>query len=205
MSIPCSNGRNSDRRQHRVVADQRQTTGVGRLRNGAIVEHVVLRIRQRLDVNGPGVGPDGLGDVLRIGGVDKRHVNPQSLESLPEQGNRSAVERGGGNDVAAGVNEIEQGHGDGLLTAAEGQRPDPAVERGHPLLKDVGGRIHQPRVNPAEFFQCEQVGGVFGAPKHVAGRLMDRHRPGPRVRVRYLAGVQCQRSQSSRRLSFGSH
>ena len=78
---------------------------------------------------------------------------------------------------------------------ASGQGPDAAVQRGHPLLEDVGGGIHQPGVDPAEFLQGEQVGGVFGALEDVAGGLMDRHRPRAGRGVGHLPGVQGQRSQ----------
>ena len=134
------------------------------------------------------------GDVLRIGGVDKGHVDAQPLEGLAQERDRAAVEGGGGDDVTAGVGQVEQGDGDGLLAAGEGQGPDAAVQGGHPLLEDVGGGVHQPRVDPAHLLQGEQVGRVFGALEHVAGGLVDGHGPGAGGRVGLLPGVQCQRA-----------
>ena len=66
---------------------------------------------------------------------------------------------------------------------------DAAVQGRHPLLEHVGRGVHQPRVDPAQLLQGEQVGGVFGALEHVAGGLMDGHGPRAGRRVGRLPGV----------------
>ena len=124
-----------------------------------------------------------------IRGVDEGHVDAQPLEGLAEQRDRAAVERGRRNDVPAGMDQIQQRHGDGLLPAGKGQGPDAAVQGRHPLLEHVGRGIHQPGVDPAHFLQGEQVGGMFGALEHIAGRLMDGHRPRAGRRVGHLPGM----------------
>jgi len=84
-----------------------------------------------------------------------------------------------------------------LLPAAKGQRADAAVECGHPLLEDVGGGIHQPRVDPAHFLQGEQVGRMFAALEDVTGCLVDGDGARPGGGVWRLPGVQGERSQSA--------
>ena len=98
--------------------------------------------------------------------------------------------------MRAGVGQVQQGDGDRLLPAGDGQGPDAAFQGGHPLLEDVGRGVHQPRVDPAHLLQGEQVRRVFGALEHVAGGLMDRHRAGAGGRVGLLPGVQGQRAKA---------
>ena len=78
--------RPQQQRRDRVVADHRQALGMGDVGDRPVVEHVVLRIGHRFDIHRPGVRPNGLGDVLRIGGIDERHLDAQPLESLAEAG-----------------------------------------------------------------------------------------------------------------------
>ena len=188
-----------DRRQHGVVADHAAgpcwwaTSAIARKSSTSF-----FGIGQRFDVDGPGVGADRPGDVARVRGVDEGHVDAQPLEGLPQQRDRAAVERGGRDDVLAGVGQIEQGHGDGLLSAGEGQGPDAAFQGRHPLLEHVGRGIHQPRVDPTQFLQGEQVGRVLRALEHVAGGLVDGHGPRAGGRVGLLPGVHRQRPQSQR-------
>ena len=54
---------------------------------------------------------------------------------------------------------------------------DAALERGHPLLEHVLGRVHDPRVDVARHLQGEEIGGVLGVVEDVRRRLVDRHRP----------------------------
>ncbi len=98
--------------------------------------------------------------------------------------------------MRTGVGQIQQGDGDRLLPAGEGQGPDAAFQRGHPLLEDVGRGVHQPRVDPAHLLQGKQVRRMLRALEHVARGLMDRHRAGTGRGVRLLSGVQCQRAKA---------
>ena len=86
--------------------------------------------------------------------------------------------------------------GDGRLPGRHGQRAGPAFDRGDALLEDVGGRIHQARVDVPEFLQREQIGGVLGALEDVRRRLVDRHGARAGGRIGNLAGVQRQRAKT---------
>ena len=67
-----------------------------------------------------------------------------------------------------------------------------AFEGGDALLEDVGGGVHDARVDVAELLQGEQPGGVVGVVEDVGGRLVNRHRARRRGRVAFLAAVDGQ-------------
>ena len=78
---------------------------------------------------------------------------------------------------------------------ATAERAGAAFDRGDALLEDVGGRVHDPRVDVAELLQGKEIGGVIGALEDVGGRLVNRHRARAGGGVGHLAGVQRQRAK----------
>ena len=74
--------------------------------------------------------------------------------------------------------------------------PVPPSMRGHALLENVGRRIHQARVDVAEFFQREKIRRVIGVFEDVGRRLVNRHRARKRGGIGSLAGVQRQRAKT---------
>ena len=79
---------------------------------------------------------------------------------------------------------------------ATASAPVPPSMRGDALLENVGGRVHQARVDVAEFLQGEQIRGVVGALEDVGGRLVNRHGARAGGRIGDLAGVQRQRAET---------
>ena len=88
------------------------------------------------------------------------------------------------------VGDVEDGEGFRRLTGREGERADSALEGRDALLQHVGGRVHDPGVDIAEFLEPEQAGRMLGAFEHVRGGLVDRHRPRVRGRIGILASVE---------------
>ena len=95
-----------------------------------------------------------------------------------------------GDDVVTGLQQREQRGGLRSEPARERHGTGAALEVRHPLLEDRDGRVHDPRVGVAVLLQVEVRRRRLGVLEHIAGRLEDRHRPGARVRVRSLPGVQ---------------
>ena len=54
----------------------------------------------------------------------------------------------------------------------------PPLQGGDPLLQHVLGGVGQPPVDVSGIRQTKPGGGVGGIPKHIAGGLVDRNRPG---------------------------
>src|SRR5208283_1748499 len=104
----------------------------------------------------------------------------------------SSVEVVRRNYLVSGTSDIEKRQGDGRLTTGDRQRPDSAIEKGHPFLKDVRRWIHQPRISIAEFFQAKKISRVFGIFELVGGCLINGNRARSRCRIRILAAMQGQ-------------
>ena len=66
---------------------------------------------------------------------------------------------------------------------------DAAFERGNALLENVGRRIHDARVDVAEFLQGEQARSVVGVVEDIRGGLVDGHGAGSGRGVDLLPGV----------------
>jgi len=79
------------------------------------------------------------------------------------------------------------------LSACDRQRPHAAFECCHALLEDGRGRVHDARIDVAEFLECEQVRGMFGIAELIRRGLIDRHRNGAGRRIGAPPGVQCKR------------
>ena len=55
------------------------------------------------------------------------------------------------------------------------KRATPALERGDALLKDIRRRIHDARVEVAEFLQRKKIRGMFRIPENITRRLVNRY------------------------------
>ena len=81
---------------------------------------------------------------------------------------------------------------DGRSARGCGQRSSAAFKCGQPFFQDVVGRVREARVDVAHLLERKEAGRVFRALEHVAGRAMDRERPGERP-VECLVCVKAQR------------
>ena len=76
------------------------------------------------------------------------------------------------------------------LSARRRQASYAALQRRHPLLEDVGRRIHDPCIDVAELLQAEQRRRMVRIVESVGSGLVDRYRAGVAHRIRRVAGVQ---------------
>ena len=167
-----------------VVDDERDLVVVRDLAHALEVEHVALRVADRLAVERARLGPDRGGPGLEVVGiVDERDLNAELGQRVVEQVVGAAVERRRRHDVPTVLGQVEQRDRLGGLPARGGERADSAVERGHPLFEHRLRRVHDPRVDHPELFETEQRGRVRGVAEHVARRLEDRDGAGPGRRV----------------------
>jgi hypothetical protein len=105
---------------------------------------------------------------------------------------RPAVEGRRGYERIAGLRDVEDREHLRRLTARQPDRRDATLERGHPLLEDVGRRVHDPGVDVPEFLKPEQPRRVVGVVEGEARRLVDGDRAGVRSRRRLLPCMDLQ-------------
>ena len=64
--------------------------------------------------------------------------------------------------------------------------PIPPIRFGDAHFEHIGGWVHQPSVDVAEFYERKRIPGVFGIAKPMRGGLVDGHSARARGRVRNL-------------------
>ena len=159
----------------------------------AIGNTVELRVRQRLGVIGAGARVGGAAEILGIGRVDEADLDALVLQRVGEQVPGAAVKVGRADDIVAGAREVLDRKGRRRLPRGQRQRADAALDRGDALFEHVVGRVHDARVDVAEFLQREQVRGVLGVAELVGRGLVDRHRDRIRRRVGAPAAMEGKR------------
>ena len=175
-----------------------------------VVDHqrhagVVRFVGDALDVEGQQIGvADGFGiDQLRLWRNRLAHafgrrlaevdLDPHLRQRVLELVVRAAVEAGRGDDLVAGVGDVQDGERLRRLAGGSGECADAALQRGDALLQHVGGRVHDPGVDVAERLQTEEAGGMLWAVEHVRRGLVDRHRPRLRDRIDVLPSMEGER------------
>ena len=142
-----------------------------------------LGIGQGLRIIGAGAPVRGAAEIFGVGRVDEADFDALVLQRVGEEIPGAAVEIGGGDDIVADAREVLHGIGGGRLSRGDAQRRRAAFERGQPLFEDVGRGVAEPRIDVAELFQREEVGGVFRVAELVGGGLEDRRGDGAGRRV----------------------
>ena len=154
------------------------------------VGDIVLRIADRLDIEGLRLRPDRLLERSEIVRRHEVHLDAEPRERVLEQVVRAAVEVIGRHDLVAGLGDVEQRDRDRRLATRGRERTDTTVELREPLFEHIRRRVHQPRVDVPELLEREQVRRVLAALELIGGGLMDRHRARARGRVGHLAAVE---------------
>jgi len=177
----------------RVVDDEGDAVVVGQLRKRVEVGHVEAGVADGLDVDGPGARVDRLGEALGGVAVDEPYAEAEAGERDLELVVGAAVEVARGDDVVALAGDGGESQELSGLAARGGERGGPTLESGDPLLEDVGGGVHDARVDVAELLQGEQLRPVLGVVEGVGRGLVDGDGPGVGSGRGLLPGVDLQR------------
>ena len=139
-----------DRSREGVVDDERHAVLVGDLRELGDVENAAGGVRHRLAEDALGVGAEGLLDLLlaRVG-VDEGELDAELLQRDREEVEGAAVDLRRGDDVVAGVAEVEDRESRRGLAGRGENRGDAALERGDLLSHHVVGRVRKAGVEVA--------------------------------------------------------
>ncbi len=126
------------RRRKRVVDHQRQIVFVRNRRHRFNVEHVHPWVTDGFPIQHPGLRRNGAPEVLRIVGIDESGLDAEAPETHVELRIGAAIQRLGGHDLVAGLQQSGQRNKLRSLPA----RPPPELRR------RVPGRPPAPRAPP---------------------------------------------------------
>ena len=155
-------------------------------------------VADRLGEDRLGVFVDQSFDGVGLVALGETGGDALTRQDMAEQRVRGAVELRHGDDVAAGVGEVDEREMQRRLTAGDRERADAAFEFGNALFKHGCGRIRNPAVAIAFRFQVEQSGAVIGAVEGVGRGLVDRDCDGLGRWIGFVAGVNCDRFAAHR-------
>ena len=180
-------------RRERVVHDERKVVLVRDGGPAFDVEHVGVRVAERLRVEELGVVLDSGFDSVEVGRVHERGGKSLFGKGVLEQIERASVKVGGGDDMVARRGDVLHRDVDGGRSGGDAKRSDAALECGDALLENGNGGVGQAGIDVARLGESEAPGCGGGVFEHEGGRQVDRHgaRIGGGVGV-FLPGVNLQ-------------
>ena len=178
-----------------IIDNQWQAGSMGNLRQGFKVIDIILGVTDGLSINRFGMLVDRGGHRTEIGSGHEFHRNPHPAEGMMEKVIGATIKGRRSNDIVTAAANIKNSQSNRRRTGCEGQRSDPAIQSGKALLKNVGGRIHQPRIDIPHLLESKEIGGVLRRMKDIRGGLIDRYGPRTGRRIGFLSGVQGQSSE----------
>ena len=140
----------------------------------ADVEHLRVRIGDRLGEQRARGRPDRRGPGIRVVLVDERDLDAPVGERVLQQVDGSAVQLLGRDDVLALLRERQQRERDRGLAGSDRRGGDPVLELGDALLEHEHGRVGRPAVDVALASEREQVARLAQRGELERVRLMDR-------------------------------
>ncbi len=195
-SAPCSKGR-LRKGVEKVEIDQQRNPGfMGDLGDGLQIEQLQPGIADGLGEDQPRLGTDRL---LEAGDIARRHEaggDGEARQGVAEEIDAAAIERGGGDDMAARAHQRGDGEMQCGMAAGGGHGADAAFQCCHALLQHGDGRVGDPRIDMADALQVEQRRGRLDIAKDIGGGLIDRHRSRAGGGIGPLAGMQAQRLET---------
>ena len=183
------NGTAVDGRRKGIIDDQRDFMRVSDLREHLDIDNVERGIGDGLDEYRLGIGLEA-GCKLVSGDrrADKIEVDSQITQGLIEQIEGAAVDRGGRDDMVAGLGDIGDTDQGRRLTGSGQHRADAALKRGDLLRDGIEGGIRQTGIEKAVGFEIEELSHRLGGIINKSSALDDRQDAGIAV-FRLIAGL----------------
>jgi len=171
-------GANQVRGAEGVVDDQRQAVLVGNGGNGINVGDIAVGVAQCLQIDGLGVGLDGVLHLGQIVSVDKGGGHAELGQGVLQQVVAAAVDGLLCHDVVTGLCQRLDGVSDGGSAGSGGQSSHAALQSSDALLEHILRGVGQAAVDVACIGQTETVSGVLAVAEHIGSGLVDGHGAG---------------------------
>ena len=162
------------------------------LRDGRNIQHFEAGIADGFADHQPRIRPDRGAEFVERARLDESRGDAEARQRVRQEVDGAAIERGGGDDMIAGIHQrrdrqMHRGH-----AAGGADRADAVFQRRQPFLQHRRRRVGNPGVDVAGALEVEQRRGVIGILKHIGRGLVDRDGARTRHGIGMLAGVQAQ-------------
>ena len=181
-----------------IVDDQRDTIVIGDTRHCLEVDDVDVGVADGLDEHGTGLIVDGPTEVLGIDGIDQRGLNAMLGKGIGEEIEGAAIERLGGDDLLAGVGNIENGVGRRGRAGCHRERATAALQRRNPVFQHLVRWVGDPGVVEAELLDRTDRLGLLEVLEDEGSRLVDGHGARAGGGIGCLARMELQRVEFQR-------
>src|SRR5579872_7112653 len=159
---------------NRVVHDQWDAVAVRHFRKRFDVANVAGWVSDRFAKNSLGIFVNQPLDRTRAVAFRQPAGDALSWQDMRKHCVGRSVELRDRDNIATRVGKIDEREVQRGLTAADGERADPALKFGDSPFENRAGRVGDPAVAKALNFQIEQGGAVIGAVECVGCGLIDR-------------------------------
>ncbi len=176
-----------------VVDQERNAGGMGDFRDLRNIEHLEARVADGLADDEPGVGADRGAEALEIARLDEGRRDAEARQSVREQIDGAAIERGGRDDMVARAQQRDDGEVHRGHAACGANGAHAAFQCRKPLFQNGGRRVGNAGVDVAGALQIEQGCRVVRILKDIGSRLVDRNGARAGHGIGMLASVQAER------------
>ncbi len=161
------------------------------LRNGIHIRDVAVGVAQRFQINGPAFRTDGRLQFRQIVRVHKGCPDPVVGQGMGKQIVAAPIDRFLRHNMSPILCKRLQCVGNSRRAGSQRQRRHPSLQCSQAFLQYILGGIGQPSVYVPRIRKtkpCRRMGTV---PEYVRSRLINRHGPGIRGRIRlFLSHMQ---------------
>ena len=169
------NGTDQVRGAEGVIDDQRQAVLVRDGCNGIDIGDIAVGVAQSFQIDGLGVGLDGILHLSQIVCIDKGSGDTELGQGVLQQVVAAAVDGLLSHDVVTSLCQCFDGVGDGSGTGGGCQSSHAALQRSDALLEHVLRGVGQAAVDVAGICQTKAVCCVLAVAEHIGSGLVNGH------------------------------
>ena len=169
------NGTDQVRGAEGIIDDQRQAVLVRDGCNGIDIGDIAVGVAQSFQIDGLGVGLDGILHLSQIVCVHKGGGDAELGQGVLQQVVAAAVDGLLGHDVVTGLCQCFDGVGDGSGTGGGCQSSHAALQSSDALLEHVLRGVGQAAIDVAGICQTKAVCCVLAVAEHIGSGLIDGH------------------------------
>ena len=175
------------RRRERTVNDKRDLMGMRDRRHRLDIDEIRVRVADGLDIDSLRIRLHRVRKCLYpLRRVDERRLDAEIREGMLQKVVGAAIDRRRRHDMLPRVHERLQRIRHRCRPRSRSQRRHAALQRRQAALQHILRRVREAAVYIARILQREAIRRMLRIAEHIRSRLIDRHRPRIRRRIRRL-------------------